>query len=61
VGRPRKCKSQCNDFNVAHQSIPSAADATARGPTCRDFAPQLGWPQMSSASPRPMPRSNVRA
>src|SRR5262249_10764467 len=22
VGRPRKCKSQCNDCNVAHQSIP---------------------------------------
>src|SRR6266508_5411776 len=61
VDRPCKCKSQCNDCNAAHQSIPSAADASARGPTCRDFAPQLGWPQMSSESPRPMPRSNVRA
>src|SRR5262249_14407897 len=28
VGRPRNCKSQCNDCNVAHQSIPSGA-ATA--------------------------------
>src|SRR5262245_19413253 len=28
VGRPRKCKSQCNDCNVAHQSIPPGAATT---------------------------------
>src|SRR5262249_61356917 len=30
VGRPRNCKSQCNDCNVAHQSIPSGAATTPR-------------------------------